>query len=66
MRFVATPNAKRVPAAAVASHHRHAPLEAAVMGAKSRRKGNRGEREAAAEIARLFQVTAARSAVPRE
>ena len=30
------------------------------MGAKSRRKGVRGEREAAAEIARLFQVTAAR------
>jgi len=30
------------------------------MGAKSRRKGCRGEREAAAEIARLFRVEARR------
>ncbi|GAB6166174.1 hypothetical protein JCM19992_21740 [Thermostilla marina] len=30
------------------------------MGAKSRRKGCRGEREAAAEIARLFRVEACR------
>jgi len=30
------------------------------MGAKSRRKGARGEREAAAEIARLFGVEACR------
>ena len=45
---------------AAAGADQHAAVEEAVMGAKSRRKGCRGELEAAAELHRLFGVEAHR------